>query len=342
MSRFKKVNKRKGITLIEVIISVALIAILLIPLTNLVMTSIKRNKSAENKQEATNLGQKVVEELKAQDSIQLHDFDSSTNKGKYTTLDGFEMTVEKVSDPDPSVEKWKMEGKGNHGLTIEANFVKNNKVKYNNNKTEVDNLVDSKYAVVIDFTGSSIKWATTFDADGNAEYKSGNNISISGYNMVKLNIEKDSTEATDKIKDVQLEVGNIQFKATGEVDKVDIKNTATISSVTSGATRIKVIREKDYGTSELLTDLLAYVRSELPIDIDYIDRGDITTRDVDIRLDYSDGIYTGEASNVRLRQNVSESEIDTLRSLYDIDVNIKKETDVLYSGKISVNTDITA
>lgn len=339
MSRFKKVNKKKGITLIEVIISVALIAILLIPLTNLVMTSIKRNKSAENKQEATNLGQKVVEELKAQDSIQLHDFDSSTNTGKYTTLDGFEMTVKKVEDSDPTVEKWKMKGDGNKGLTIEADFVKNNNVKYNNNEAEVDNLKDSKYAVVIDFTGSSIKWATTFDADGNAEYKAEKKISISGYNMVKLNIEKDST---DKIKDIKLDVGNIQFEPTGEVDKVDIKNTATISSVTSGATRIKVIREKDYGTSELLTDLLAYVRSELPIDIDYIDRGDITTRDVDIRLDYSDGIYTGEASNVRLRQNVSESEIDTLKSLYDIDVKIKKGTDVLYSGKISVNTDITA
>ncbi len=338
MSRFKKVNKKKGITLIEVIISVALIAILLIPLTNLVMTSIKKNKKAENKQEATNLGQKIVEELKAQDSIQLHDFNSTTNKGKYTTLDGFEMTVEKVSDPDPSVEKWKMEGKGNHGLTIEANFVKNNKVKYNNNKAEVDNLIDSKYAVVIDFTGSSIKWATTFDAD-KAEYKSGNNISISGYNMVKLNIEKDST---DKIEDIKLEVGNIQFKPTGEVDKIETKNSITINGVTSGATRIKVIREKDYGTSELLTELLTYVRSELPIDIDYIDRGDDTTRDIDIRLDYSDGIYTGEASNVRLRQNVSESEIDTLKSLYDIDINIKKETDVLYSGKISVNTDITA
>ena len=339
MSRFKKVNKKKGITLIEVIISVALIAILLIPLTNLVMTSIKKNKSAENKQEATNLGQKVVEELKAQDSIQLHDFDSSTNKGKYTTLDGFEMTVEKVSDPDPSVEKWKIEGKGDQGLTIEANFVKNNKVKYNNNKAEVNKLMDNEYAVVIDFTGSSIKWATTFGTDGNAEYKAENNISISGYNMVKLNIEKDST---DKIKDLKIEVGNIQFKPTGEVDKVDPKSTATISSVTSGATRIKVIREKDYGTSELLTDLLTYVRSELPIDIDYIDRGDDTTRDIDIRLDYSDGIYTGEASNVRLRQNVSESEIDTLKSLYDIDVNVKKGTDVLYSGKISVNTDITA
>lgn len=339
MSRFKKVNKRKGITLIEVIISVALIAILLIPLTNLVMTSIKKNKQSENKQEATNLGQKVIEELKAQDSIQLHDFDSSTNKGKYTTLDGFEMTVEKVADPDPNVEKWKMKGNGNKGLTIEANFVKNSKVKYNNNEAEVDNLVDDKYALVIDFTGSSIKWATTFDGDGNAEYKAGKIISISGYNMVQLNVEKDST---DNIKDVKLEVGNIQFKVTGELDKVETKNSVTINGLTSGANRIKVIREENYGTSESSTDLLTYVRSEVPIKIDYIDRGDIATRDIDIRLDYSDGIYTSEASNVELRQNISEDEIDTLRSLYDIEVNIKKGNDVLYSGKISVNTDITA
>ena len=119
MSKMKKVNKRKGITLIEVIISVALIAILLIPLTNLVMTSIKRNKKAEVKQEATNLGQKIVEELKAQDTIQVHNFDNNVNVGEYTTLDGYVMNVSKLSDT-----KWKMEGTGDKGLAVEATFNK--------------------------------------------------------------------------------------------------------------------------------------------------------------------------------------------------------------------------
>ena len=56
-------GKRKGMTLIEVVISLALFSILAIPVAAFVNGSISLNKKAEVKQQASLLGQSVLEEL---------------------------------------------------------------------------------------------------------------------------------------------------------------------------------------------------------------------------------------------------------------------------------------
>jgi Tfp pilus assembly protein PilV len=56
-------NKKKGISLIEIIISLAIIAIIIIPMSNVVINSSKRNKGGEDKQQATYIGQQVLEGL---------------------------------------------------------------------------------------------------------------------------------------------------------------------------------------------------------------------------------------------------------------------------------------
>ena len=66
-----KIKARKGMTLIEVVMSVALIAILLIPLANVAMTTLKTNKKSEIKQEASQVGQDVMEELKSYDELKV-------------------------------------------------------------------------------------------------------------------------------------------------------------------------------------------------------------------------------------------------------------------------------
>lgn len=66
-----KVKAKKGMTLIEVIISVALLAILIIPISGLVMSSLKNNIKSEDMQKASYIGQKVLEELKSYDEINL-------------------------------------------------------------------------------------------------------------------------------------------------------------------------------------------------------------------------------------------------------------------------------
>ncbi len=82
-----KLKAKKGMTLIEVIISVALLAILIIPLSSLVMSSLKNNIDAEDMQKASYIGQKVLEELKAYDEIKLDE-----SHKDFELLDGDKIT----------------------------------------------------------------------------------------------------------------------------------------------------------------------------------------------------------------------------------------------------------
>lgn len=58
-----KLKSNKGFSLLEVLVSVTLIGIMIIPITNMVTTSIKTNKKSETKQYATLLGQEILEQL---------------------------------------------------------------------------------------------------------------------------------------------------------------------------------------------------------------------------------------------------------------------------------------
>ena len=90
-----KVKAKKGMTLIEVIISVALLAILIVPLSGLVMSSLKNNISAEYRQKASYIGQKVLEELKAYDKITLK---NDAGKKYFELLDGDEIIQDLKED----------------------------------------------------------------------------------------------------------------------------------------------------------------------------------------------------------------------------------------------------
>ncbi|SHJ71255.1 prepilin-type N-terminal cleavage/methylation domain-containing protein [Clostridium cavendishii DSM 21758] len=64
-------KKKKGLTLLEVVISLAIFAILLIPLANLILTSVKINRAAEEKQQAKIAAQKSMEALKQVKDLRL-------------------------------------------------------------------------------------------------------------------------------------------------------------------------------------------------------------------------------------------------------------------------------
>lgn len=62
-------GKKKGFTLLEIIISIALIAIFVIPIGNLVLTSVKINKMSEDKQQGQAILQQTVEKLKEEGKL---------------------------------------------------------------------------------------------------------------------------------------------------------------------------------------------------------------------------------------------------------------------------------
>lgn len=86
-----KVKVKKGITLIEVIISVALLSILIIPLATMVLTSLKNKEEALDIQKATYIGQKIIEELKLYDVITL---EGDSNNKYFNLLDALDSDKE--------------------------------------------------------------------------------------------------------------------------------------------------------------------------------------------------------------------------------------------------------
>ncbi len=78
----KKNKKNKsGYTLLEVILSVALIALLLVPITNIIMASMKSSNKAGIKQEGSGVGQRVLEELQNYENLDI-------TKNQLTLLSG--------------------------------------------------------------------------------------------------------------------------------------------------------------------------------------------------------------------------------------------------------------
>ncbi|EEH96592.1 MULTISPECIES: prepilin-type N-terminal cleavage/methylation domain-containing protein [Clostridium] len=155
-----KVKAKKGMTLIEVIISVALLSILIVPLSGLVMSSLKNNISAEYRQKASYIGQKVLEELKAYDKITLK---NDAGKKYFELLDGDEIIQDLKEDSTGNTFKGNFErtiyggssesvGKNEGIHTIEVELKKDINFIYDN----VNNLAkNNNSAFILNFLRDS-------------------------------------------------------------------------------------------------------------------------------------------------------------------------------------------
>lgn len=160
-----KVKAKKGMTLIEVIISVALLSILLIPMSNLVLEGFKESKISENKQNATYIGQKILEEVKSYDEIRLKEEDG---RRYFELLDGYK--IYKSSDENTFEETF------NTGIYGSEN-IEENKKKYNvkvtikedkefNTYTDIDNPEENKYeAFTLKFTENAGRKIVTLEEE---------------------------------------------------------------------------------------------------------------------------------------------------------------------------------
>lgn len=147
-----RIMTKKGMTLIELIISLALLGIILIPISNFVITSIKNTVTSEEKQQATFIGQKFLEELQAYDEIVLQE----DKKGEkyFQLLDGDfikEIEVKKESkNEDKKSDEYEAEEEdekqyegsfaaNNYDVEIEIKKDKNLKNKKLNNLKSLSN-----------------------------------------------------------------------------------------------------------------------------------------------------------------------------------------------------------
>lgn len=207
--KIKKLKSKKGMTLIEVIISVALLSILIIPISNLVLGSFKNSKTSEDKQNATYIGQKILEEMKYYNEIVLKE---EEGKKYFELLDGDK--IYKVSGEN------KFEGSFERGLYGLEN-IEENKKKYKVNLTieedkeftytDVNNLEENKDAAfTLNFTENEGGKVVTLEED---------KVQTKGFSKdIKIKLEEDKTiKVIDK--ENNKEIINYKYTTKGN-DKI--------------------------------------------------------------------------------------------------------------------------
>lgn len=162
----RKIYKRKkGISLIEILISIAILAIISIPISGMILTSVKTNKQSEDKQKAALLGQQILEEIRSKtvdiksDEIILStgvklskSFDEENKKYSFNTTNSDEnyngfcanVTLEQYSDLGVDESKLKT----NYDLEISidkknTNFI----ISVNDEEVEINELDNIKILI---------------------------------------------------------------------------------------------------------------------------------------------------------------------------------------------------
>lgn len=88
-------KSRKGMTLIELIISLALLGIIIVPISGYALSSMKNSLESEKNQKASFIGQRFLEEINAYDEIILNK--NVEGKRYFKLLDGEELVEKSIS-----------------------------------------------------------------------------------------------------------------------------------------------------------------------------------------------------------------------------------------------------
>lgn len=107
---FKLVKNKKGFTLIEIVISIAILGIIIIPISSLFITSAKINKKSNDLLHANHEAQQVIEVLRAGDVDNI-DLDEVNNDNKSPLeLDGIVYPIKQKNDHSEYDATFKLEG----------------------------------------------------------------------------------------------------------------------------------------------------------------------------------------------------------------------------------------
>lgn len=189
--------KNKGFTLLELVISLALIAILIIPISNLVLGSVKINKAGEDKQQAGLKLQEVIENIKSVDLPK-----DTGEAGKVEVGNG----VYVVKDVDGA---FSISDSNDKDIKIEGTIKKT----VMSEGEEVSNIIgDTEITGAIYYDGASQKIAIS-------EYGSNKKLSDA--------VENINTSITRSVKDMILKISKIKENENIKVTWVD-KNDGVI------------------------------------------------------------------------------------------------------------------
>ncbi|MFL0164261.1 type IV pilus modification PilV family protein [Candidatus Clostridium helianthi] len=313
----EKSKKHGGFTLVEMIISFALLAILMTPIYSMIISTMNHNKSGEIKQTASLKGQELFEEIK--------------NEDIYPVIDGGNITGIKIGDTvsptsiNPESGKREVTKDIGNGYEAKVSITKNNSI--NLDKT-VTSIATSDFSVNLSgpTTLGTLTVGLNSEKEGILHYTDSEDV----LNLVvntktegnkKLIVIKDRDNNVIKDKD-----GN---ELSGELEVSDEEKDNQIK-LTLNFDDYKVSRETD-PTKLRSFKVSVYNQDDVPLNICLQ-----KSMDLDVSVDTKMG-------NVRTFDNRTSSS-NRLGELYDIDVVITQttngETKVIFTGKTSQNINI--
>lgn len=200
-------SKKKGFTLVEVVLSITILAIIVTPILSMVLTSVKINKESEDKQKALYIAQQIVEQQKAASDI----------KVGITTTTAIDFTVTKTITelpeykfPDSNInneDSGAGEGDNKAKTFSEIKY----DVKLQVNSTEDENILNITYHNKNDINESYKQ----FKLD-----KFGNVLNITNYDgniIINVNKDNDTTIEDDTNKIIGYKVDSSEDTEVGNV-----------------------------------------------------------------------------------------------------------------------------
>lgn len=179
-----KLKSKKGISLVEILVSLAIASLLLIPISSMVNTAIKTNKKSETRQQATLLGQQILEELELLPQIKKDKIDLSGG-----SIDG-----DIKNNSAYAVYETNKYKKENNTYAVKIEIEENKDIKYTQSSNSQDEDI-SDIKDKINLKSYENSGNIEIDKDG---YKQ--SILIDDYQNIKINIEFIEENGLKKVK----------------------------------------------------------------------------------------------------------------------------------------------
>ena len=349
MIKVKKV--RKGVTLIEVVIAIIIIAIMIIPIGNIVMKTIRVNKDAEAKQKATNIAQKALDEFSNYTELEVDQDGANPNRGEISLgsmgnidvdIDNNNISFKDVERKIP-VEKGEEDEKKDKGEYIVSYTMKKNPDVSQDLTYDTTKDVD-KYVGILEFTDTKLIIKTEISGD---KFVRSQPISYSGIPSIKnekniyLHIVQDDADGHI-----------ISFGLYSDKEGNNCKGTFTMAT-DSTLKSLKIVQTKEYQDYKG-DDINIYASTDINSDnianVEVFEDKDINAKNNEKNITiYINDIFGGNVCRtpkyIRKTLVNGQDKAKPLGDLYDLTVVVKKkgylnsknEEKTVFKGKASSN-----
>ncbi|MGL5821032.1 MAG: type II secretion system protein [Sarcina sp.] len=283
---------KKGMTLLEIVISLAIIGILLLPMMNSLLSAVKANIKSERIQEAKLIGQQIVENLKVKDDIKKESINF-----RDASIEILDLVEVDINDPSKSYYPIKVDNV--NGYSVDGKIYTKDILKVNEDQSSKDYITEELGALVV------------VDKD-NIYYtdmlKSGQNIE----SIVSTNtgfIKK----SMGGIKDINIVFEEFENTVSKEKQYKILLDNILINDISKDATTlgIYVIEENDFKFN--------FNNKSNKSEKIYVFR--------DSKLSKDEGTLNGNISlegNINLYSNIIFDSNDSHKGLYSVELDMKR------------------